>query len=298
MIEIKKSLTYILNIFLFIAFVYYIIFPSLAEENVTFSIKFCLETIVPSLFLYIVLAEYIFPRILNIFGTKYATLTAFIAGNICGFPIGARIAVNMYDNGCEKKYAEYICSFCNNASISFLIGFVGSNILGSPMYGFIIFTNQIISSLICSYVIKYVTFPKSERKIKKIVFPKQNEIGLSKSITNAAKTIYLICACIIFFICLSEAAVYFLKDKIYLSAFIKGFFEFSGAISACRDFSFQSAYVFISAFVGWSGCCVIMQIKTIVGTKLSIKTFVLSKILQAVIMTIFAIITKNMINIF
>jgi len=43
-------------------------------------------------------------------------------GMLGGFPLGAAVAVELYDNGAvDKRQAEYLCAFTNNPSLSFSV---------------------------------------------------------------------------------------------------------------------------------------------------------------------------------
>ena len=106
-------------------FVYLLIFPQSATQPTRFALEFCGKTLIPSLFIYMVLSKMIvntpiIHRLTSILGLESVAL---ILGTLCGCPIGAKNAVLLYDNGqITKKHAEYLCSFSNNASISFVIG--------------------------------------------------------------------------------------------------------------------------------------------------------------------------------
>lgn len=65
------------------------------------------------------------PLLYPIFRLKRSCLYCIIIGFLCGFPMGSRIAADMYRMGqLTKKEASFLLAFCNNIGPVFFMGYV------------------------------------------------------------------------------------------------------------------------------------------------------------------------------
>ena len=88
--------------------------------------RLCVNTVIPSLFPFLVVSEIfvasggatlvgklLSPVLGRIFGISGEGCVAYILGVLCGFPIGSRSAVSLYERGIiGKGELLHICSFC------------------------------------------------------------------------------------------------------------------------------------------------------------------------------------------
>lgn len=67
----------------------------------------------------------------KIFGLSPCGTYALLLGLLCGYPMGAKIAADLYASGkiCRRE-AHYLLTFCNNASPGFLIAYLYGICLG------------------------------------------------------------------------------------------------------------------------------------------------------------------------
>ena len=119
--------------------------PSESFEASKEALNLCINVIIPTLFPFFVFSSLaislgladilgkIFGGIMKpIFNVNGSCSTAFILGLISGFPVGAKTAISLYQNGqCSKTEAERILSFSNNAGPAFVLGTVGIGIWNS-----------------------------------------------------------------------------------------------------------------------------------------------------------------------
>ena len=76
------------------------------------------------------------PFMLPVFGINGNGASAFILGVLCGYPIGAKTAVDLYKNSyISKKEAENLICFSNNSGPLFIIGALGIGMLSSKSAG-------------------------------------------------------------------------------------------------------------------------------------------------------------------
>lgn len=89
-----------------------IFLPEVSFEYMKSSLKLCAQSLVPSLFPFMVISDFlvsgssdgIFKRLLCkpiqlIFGTSCDGAFAALLGLLCGFPIGAKSALKLYEDG-------------------------------------------------------------------------------------------------------------------------------------------------------------------------------------------------------
>ena len=71
---------------------------------------------------------------------------ALIMGLISGYPVGAKIALDLYENNiCTKSEAERMLSFTNNSGPLFIIGTVGILLFGNSLVGILLLLTHILS---------------------------------------------------------------------------------------------------------------------------------------------------------
>lgn len=213
---------------------------------------------------------------------------ALIIGTLCGAPIGAKNAITLYEsNRIDKKYAEYLCSFTNNASVSFVVGFVGSELFGDISIGVKLLIFEIIASIITAIIMKRVIYSKD--KLPKPRFTKPNKVGLREAVTDSALTMLNLCACVVFFIVFGSAVSQILKPNAMIDALIKSILEFSSGCSAASKMGRMSLY-FCAFSIGTSGLSVALQVRSVVANKLAMMPFLTGKLISGTLMTILAFI--------
>ena len=127
-------------------------------EAAAHSLRLCLTSILPAIFPYMILSDllatvkiksdgFIGKVFRRLFGISPRAFTAFLSGAICGFPIGVKTAVSLYENGAiSKKECEHLIGFANNPSLAFIIYGVGVGMRGSLEDGFFLYFSVLISS--------------------------------------------------------------------------------------------------------------------------------------------------------
>lgn len=279
MTDLKKYRGIASTITVLALFVYVLVRPSVVTAKAAESLAFCLTVIVPSLFVNMALASYLFPRVINAMGGKHTEAAALIGGILCGFPVGADIAVRLRKNGAGQKYADYINSFSNNAGISFVISFAGVGALKRIELGVLLVIIEVISALLCSVVMKHVIRPDTS-----CTLPPQDEISFSEALRGAVKSMAAVCGSIIAFACFSSALSLILNESDTAYIILNGLLEFSGGIADAVLLPGKLDFIFIAVFIGWSGFCVMLQICAVSAGKLRMKYYVTSKLLQSLLM--------------
>lgn len=137
-----------------------LIFPAEVIETGKSALELSFFRVIPSLFPFFVLQSMAFATGLSqwlsktvgkifCFLFKIPDASPFILGVLGGYPIGFKSVVSLYENGqIEKRTAERMLGFCNNAGPAFIIGFVGVSILGDKTLGYTLVLGHFISSVL------------------------------------------------------------------------------------------------------------------------------------------------------
>jgi sporulation integral membrane protein YlbJ len=240
---------------------------------------------------------------------------AFLMGIISGYPVGAKIACNLREsNICSKEECERLLAFTNNSGPLFIIGTVGIKMFGSSTIGFLLLITHILACIsvgICfrcwksSSSINYLGGNNSKKSISntRVSLSNLGEV-ISKSITNSISTILNIGGFIVIF----SVIISILKHTNFIvffeplfkilhiptaiaESFILGIVEITNGIFAISCISLKkiSINIILTAFLlGLGGISILLQVWSIVSkTDLSIKPYVIGKLLHGVFATIY-----------
>ena len=285
-INSKKSMGFTV----FLATLMFIIALSRPSSTVIYireALDICGSAVIPALFPFTVLTGIItsnistqsggilFSLISKIFKISTVSVSALLLGMVCGFPIGGKIAVDLYKkNLISQEEAERLIAFTNNTGPAFSIGVVGCVIFGNISLGVLIYSTQIITSLVAGFILGY----KKKMPHKLFTENSASKTAISKNISDASSAVLSVCGFVIFFYftvqCIGDI-IPFPIFKIITAALLEvscGASEAAGIADPCV----ASALAAFS--VGWSGLSVHMQLSSfLIGTDLSMKKYYLTK---------------------
>ncbi|MBQ4528627.1 MAG: hypothetical protein II998_11225 [Clostridia bacterium] len=265
------------------------------KSQINSSLKIWLEIIVPSLFPYLILSQYIsssgflnickpLNRIISkIFNINSSCTAVYLCSLVCGYPSGAVCINELYKNKiCSKEEAENVVCFTNNSSPLFLVSAVGGCMLGSLKDGLALYIIQLISSAIIGLFLRKRNKSDMSENIRHPPYK-----SLSDCCSSAVATLILICSQIIMWSIIAKIIIiisnYIIPSKIseYVAFSI---FELSTAIKLISAFP-QSAITFalISFCCSFGSISVIMQIKSVLPDEFSFKKIFISKTMQGII---------------
>jgi len=258
-----------------------------------------------------------------IFNVRGEGSFAFIMGIISGYPIGAKIAANFRENNiCSKEECERLLSFTNNSGPLFIIGTVGITMFGNSTIGFLLLITHLLASLTVGFLFrfwkynaKYTTNPNTSYANSNDNISLSNLGGIiGNSISSSINTILLIGGFVVLFsVIISILQTSQILD--ILSSCIKPLFnllniptDFSnGLISGILELTNGlniictipakklSINIIIASFLlGLGGISILLQVwSTIAKTDLSIKPYILGKLLHACFSAFYTFIFLN-----
>ncbi|MBR4836726.1 MAG: hypothetical protein IKU99_06930 [Clostridia bacterium] len=254
-------------------------------------IRLSFEILIPTLFPFFVLSDYwsknfyiseesfLSKLFVRLFHIPPCGFLAFITGVICGFPLGIKVACDLYSQGkINDRQLTILCGFCNNPSIAFVISGVGLGIFGSVRVGILLFISCSISAIICG-----VVFREKEIKTQKACNISRQKFSLVESIKNAGLTSITISSYVIFF----SAMIYALRKTPLIASIL----ELCSAVKIISEsqFSINQKLILIAFSLGFSGLSVHLQAFSFMGENVKKSRYFLMKITQGLLtaMTIF-----------
>ena len=286
-----------------IAFLYVLFFANVeyVKNSLLNSIYFCVKTLIPSVFPFILLSSLIVNTgIFNSFflndifkplyklGICRIYLSSIVSGSLSGYVTGAKCICDITDKkAAQKDEFTNAVILSSNAGLGFVISCVGALIWKNLLFGIYIYFSQLIISLLLGALI----LPKAKDENTFFV---PNEKGMINAITDsvgsAASSVIIISSYVISFSLLCDIASILLPSP--LSTAIYPIMEFCNGAFKCLEFSNIYVKAFFTGFtVGFGGICVHFQIFSICNEfPLNKRVFFLFKLLQGILLGMVAII--------
>lgn len=242
--------------------------PSTVAEGVRRGLSLCGEAVIPSLFPFLVLSDYLVRSdIATKIGNKASRLMHLVfrlpgccacvifMSLIGGYPVGAKMTAQLFCDGqISERQARRMMLFCVNSGPAFTIGTVGVTMLSCKKCGIILFAAQISASLLTAFFSRF--FTKSEKTALKIQSQKSTDGSLVESVSSATGSMLNICAWILLFSSFGG----FLLKLAELSSVFESLYIMSEITGGCA-FATEKLPVFLLAPVlSWAGLAVHAQL--------------------------------------
>ena len=260
------------------------------SSGITLSIK----SIIPTLFPFMIIADLIFSvdicnlkmsRVYSrLFGFPICTSEAFILGNLCGFPIGAKMIGKLYeDGGLNSGEVAYMLGVVTNPSLAFTIGVVGG-MRGNAADGIILYFSLISATVAVGKIFN----PKNEKYGNSSVISRQS-FDLNTSIKSTGYNLISVCSYIVFFSAVISLASCFISDKLIMSI-IASLLEVGNATSIIyQSFGCGLESLILTGFaLGFSGCSVFMQAFSFFKNEIHRSTYLIMKLSEGLLTAFFA----------
>ncbi len=261
---------------------------------------------------------------------------ALALGVTSGYPVGAKITADLRKNGSLTKLeAERLLAFTNNSGPLFIIGAVGTGMLGSASIGLFLFICHLLSCITVGFIFRYYKRRMHGNKATILNgknYPRKNTLHnfkslltaagtkkfnfgelLGSAVRNSVSTILAIGGFIVLFSViinlLNETGIIgmvsgsisrLLKPllpgmplKEMISGIVGGLFEIttgSRLVSQGSSVPLTLKLPAVSFLIGWAGLSVHFQVMSIVSeTDINIRPYLLGKLLQGIIASIYTL---------
>ena len=277
-----------------------LVHPETASAAVRDGLALCARTVVPSLFPFFVVTALLLqsgldsllrpicaPFMVPLFRLRGECAAPLLAGFLGGYPAGARSAAQLYEQGgISRGEAERLLGFCNNCGPGFMIGFVGTGVLGSTRAGAALLAVHIAAALVSGAILCRLPGGSEPPRLP-CSLPAQNASfpkALTTSVSGALSSTLGICAYVVFF----RTAAALLPSV--LPAAVLGVVEMVSGIAGLSPNT--AGFVAAAGITAWGGISVHCQTMAVAG-ELSLRYHVMGKILQTVLSVVFAVVIVN-----
>ncbi len=285
------------TICVFAVFVCLIADPGMTAKQVDRVLDVLYYSLIPATFPFIILSTLIlksgcgrsigrlFPFLTKLFNISQEAVSIFIIGLISGFPIGGVCARELYDKSlADKDECERICAFCNICSPAFMISIFGKGIMNDAKAGVILYIVSCLFSVVYGIILghsgKRTLTYQSKADTGKVKTPEKT--GLSDMICDCVGSAGASCIRIYSFVIFFSLLTAVISEIVPLSGIstclVSGFFEIASGLSMINGFESHIAFIIGSSVITFSGISVTMQIKSAMGTELSIKKYIIGRL--------------------
>lgn len=242
--------------------------PSSVSKGVRSGLSLCGEAIIPSLFPFMILSDFIVRSGLGIavgkifsvpsekiFRLPGCSACVILMSLIGGFPVGAKMIAQLYEDGLlSDSQAKRMMWFCVNSGPAFVVGTVGAAMLSDKRCGIILFASQTVSSLAVGLCSRF--FPKNNVKQSFTANASIDCSVLTDSVASATQAMLNVCAWVLLFSAFTPFLAQ-LADRFPLFNFAIVMSEVTGG---CAFAAKRLPPCLLAPILCWSGFAVHMQL--------------------------------------
>ena len=267
-----------------------VIFPQVAMDSARKGISLWASSVLPALLPFFICANFL----QNIGVIRYlkSGTFPFLMSVLSGYPMGAKIVGDLRrSREISVGEAKRLMSFCSTSGPAFLIGAVGTGMLGSGFLGGIIaaahYLGAAVNGMVYTAVLgKEYGFAGSMR----IEEEKGMQESLTEAMLSAFKSLGIILAYIVLFTFATDmmhlCGVFSLVGCTWLRAIVKGFFEMTVGCGAVAD---ALRCILCAGILSWGGLSVLGQsMSMLAGSGISLRYLFLSKMTHSLFSAIIA----------
>ncbi len=290
-----------------------ILWPQESIDAMREGLRLCGNVILPSLFPFFILSSLVVelgmsrylgrllePVMVPLFRVNGTCAAALALGFVGGYPVGARTALQLYQNGqCSRAEAERLLAFCNNCGPAFILGVVGAGIFGSGTVGLLLYGTHLAASLLVGLIFRFYRpwdGPRRGRDQGPQFQTACFSAAFLRSVTGAAQSVINICAFILCFAVLIRlaarsglmACLAGLLSRLlgplgltetWAQRLLTGALEMSSGVSSLTDGTLSGRLSMAAFMLGWAGLSVHCQVLAFLGDSgLSMRTYVAGKL--------------------
>lgn len=238
----------------------------------------CLTLVIPSLFIFMVVANLVqnssakeimvlpFSPLARLLRLNNAQMSVVILSLIGGYPVGAKLIANAVKSGSMSvKTGERMLCYCVNCGPAFLVSGVGVAVFGDAKIGLILYASQVVACfLICMLLRPKKIELMSEKRLRasgaKLVVD---------AVVEAVKSMGVVCGFVVVFAAIMPLIQSAVGENFL---FINGILEVT---TACNTLKFSQGSIALAClFTAFGGICVHMQVAAMLhGANVTLKLF-------------------------
>ena len=233
----------------------------------------------------------------KVLGVSAAGAYAVIVGALCGYPVGAKITSDLYENHqISESEAKYLLTFTNHASPVFVRTYLCHICLKDQIPARTVFGIFALSDLTIMLLFRFVVYRNkiqflSADKKKKTPVSSSSGAFLDVSIMNGFETVTRLGGYILMFSILSACISHFWNMKNLIGYTLSGILELTTGL--CRlqnaNIHMQWKYLLTLFLTAFGGICITFQTRSLVTRKLSMLPYITAKLLNGITTVLFAL---------
>ena len=296
----------VFTIWIGVIILFFVLFPDHVCEGAKTGLVLWFNTVLPALLPFMILSTFmirqnitgsvsriVYPLFHRVMGLSKEGCYPAVIGMLSGYPVGAKTAAQLYQQGrISRQEAQYVLTFCNNASPMFVLEYIGVKCMGlsNP---FLLLSAMYLSAYLNAMLYRRGRcFEEQPHPVLQKWEGENKIVSLDQSILDAFVTVTKVGGYIILFTILAKL----IEDMLPVSALIKyigiGILEITTGGNMISGLGIDpvarnTIIVGLCAFGGFSS--VAQTASVLSDTDLSIGTYLAAKISQTAIIVFLAI---------
>ena len=277
-----------------------------AKEGLNLWLNILLPTLLPFLILTGILirtemagrllkpAERIWNRLL---GVSAAGAYAVLIGALCGYPVGAKVTSDLYENRqISRSEAQYLLTFTNHASPVFVRTYLCHICLRDQIPTYHIFGILFLSDLAVLLLFRFAVYRNRIQLLaidgkKKTPVTSSSGAFLDVSIMNGFETITRLGGYILMFSILSACISHFWNMENIIGYILSGMLELTTGLCRLQNagITLMWKYILTLFMTAFGGLCITFQTRSLVVRELSLIPYTIAKLLNGIIAVLIAL---------
>ena len=270
-----------------------------------------LNTLIPTLLPFVILTDILLKTSLMekllspfsglwklLFGLSPMGAYGLLTGILCGYPMGAKTASSLYEKGkISQREAHYLLTFSNNASPAFLTSYLAMECLDNRTSMAKIAGTFLLADLCCMFFFRFVIYknntvssdmkknPALCRCQKKTSTARSLGASIDVSIMNSFETITRLGGYILLFSLVTAMAAQYRTKNRLLKNILCASLEITSGLHILNKsgLPYDMQYLCSMAVTAFGGLCILMQTKSVLNNRLSVRPYLGAKCLNTLI---------------
>ena len=227
----------------------------------------------------------------KLFGLSPAGAYVLILGLLCGYPMGAKLAHDLYiDQQISRREGEYLLTFTCNASPAFIISYLSGMLMKNKVSAAQMILVFLAADLFCMLFFRFLVYhghtvdPVCVNKIKKETY-QQDSTGaiLDVSIMDGFETITRLGGYILIFSLILSCISFYWPFHARSCLLFTAPLELTTGLKQIADapLPWKNRYLASMILTSFGGFCVMAQTKSVLENSLSLLPYAIAKCLNA-----------------
>lgn len=223
--------------------------------------------------------------------THQVSSLVFLTSVISGYPVGAKMTADLYNQGViTREDAFKMSSFCSTSGPMFIIGAVGTGMLGNAKFGHIIFICHALGALLNGLLYRNLKVKEFENRTSLSSQTKKTDI--SSMVLDSALSIISVGTIIaIFFVVITSLSPIFNFFPPQFASILEGTVEITkGCLNIATSFNNKWSILASTFVISFGGVSTMMQSMSMLSTvKIPFYLILLQKFTHAIISSLLAL---------